>query len=738
MKPEVLFSNWIAAPLWLRFGLWLERKGLDSLAASCLSNASLGSGKTAVEAAFRLSQSLLAKDQSQEALAVCERGLALNPDHARLWCAMGAAQRRLARMDEALVCYRKAVELAPDYARAWCNLGEWSLLRGDSQDALEKLARALELEPNLVEALINRVAALYELGRFEEAETVAREAIDKHPDKAQLHVNLGNVLLHSGKSRLATESYRKALECDPACPEAHMNLANILGESGRLAEALAIIEHEIELKGETAQRLATLAMAQKAKGEWLEAEETCRKVLDKQANNVCALITLAGCVSARAEHEEANGLFSQAMQQNPAMSGILSNIAFTSTYMAGLTAEEIYARHREWVEFFERDRPDSVHTHGREAARPLRIGYVSGDFGTHPVGFLLRDVIRQHDHDQFSICCYSMMRGNGDQITEAIRQAADEWVEVFFLNDDELVERIREDQIDILVDLSGHTAYGRLPVFVRRPAPVQVTWIGYFHSTGLDSIDYFITDPHTSPKACGQWFSEIPLCLPHSRFCYSPPPYACAVVPPPMLMQGQVTFGCFNRLEKLVDPVLAAWAEILQAVPGSRLILKAGPLHDERMCEVWRQRFASFGVEGERLELRGSSPHPLMLEEYGEIDIALDPFPFNGGMTTLEALWMGVAVVTVEGQGVVSRQSVSALRNLGLPELIYPDVEAYIRGAVAWANNPEGLTELRQGLRARMSASPLCQPEVFTRDLEALYRKMWQAWCRGERLPSDL
>jgi predicted O-linked N-acetylglucosamine transferase (SPINDLY family) len=272
-----------------------------------------------------------------------------------------------------------------------------------------------------------------------------------------------------------------------------------------------------------------------------------------------------------------------------------------------------------------------------------------------------------------------------------------------------------------------------------RPAPVQATWIGYFNTTGMSSMDYFITDPHTSPATGGQLFSEHALHLPHTRFCFAVPPYAGDVEPPPMLKNGFVTFGSFNRLPKLSSHVLDTWAQILLGVPASRLILKAAALADDSVCQEIMERFAERGVNAGRLDLRGSSVHIEMLEEYGHMDIALDPFPFNGGMTTLEALWMGVPVVTFAGDTVVSRQTYSALANIGLvDELTFPNIEAYIAGAVALANRPTRLAELRSELRPRMAVSPLCQPEQFTRDLEALYRKMWQAWCNGERLPSDV
>lgn len=739
-SPASLFG-WVSGWIWLQLGYWLERKGMTAPAETCYRNGAAGRGGNAIEAAFRLSQKLLDQGRNREAMIVCERALSRDPGHAQLWCALGAARRRLARMEPAREAYERAIELAPRYARAWCNLGEWWMVKGDLPVALDRFERALGFEPGLSEALNNRVAVLYELGRFGDAEAAARRAIEVHPNEAALHVNLGNVLFHTGKARLAIKAFRKAIECDPACPGAHLGLATLLGESHRLAETLAFIQHEIAIKGASAQRLASLAQAHQAKGNWEAAEAACRQVLKMQPNNVSALITLAGCLGARADHSGAIHILERALTESPLMPSIQSNVAFFATYLPDRSGDDIFAYHREWAVRFEKCVAKRFTFGGDRASlpdRPLRIGYVSGDFGTHPVGFLLRDVARYHDRTNFYIHCYSMMRGS-DPITEVIRENSDCWIDVLLLSDDELAEQVHQDRIDILVDLAGHTAYNRLPTFAMKPAPVQATWIGYFHSTGLENIDYFITDPHTSPCGCGQLFSETPVWLPHSRFCYSPPDYAPEVSPPPMLTGRPIAFGSFNRVEKLVDPVVAAWAAIIGAVPGSRLLLKAGTLDSQFICDDLRRRFAAFGLDDQRLDLRGPSSHPEMLEEYAEIDIALDPFPFNGGMTTLEAAWMGVPVITLAGNSVVSRQTVSVMANIGLAdELSFLGVDAYVAGAVALAKNPLRLAELRKEIRPRMAASPLCQPEHFARDLEALYRRMWQAYCRGEKLPSAI
>ena len=462
--------------LWLLFGRWFERQGMNSLAVSCFRNGAAGAGRAAAEAGFLLGKQLLEQDKNADAVVVCMQAVSQDPSHARAWCALGAAQRRLVHMDEAKDAYDKALQGDPEYAQAWSNLGEWYLARGEALAALESFEHALKLDRHLLEALNNRVAALYELGRFTEAEAEANLAIERHPEVAALYVNLGNVLLHTGKARAGVKAFRRALECDPACAEAHMNLATMFGETYHIGETLDFIQNEIALKGESAQRLASLALAQHAKGDFAAAEVNCRKVLEMQPGNVSSLITLAGCMSVRADHRSATEMYERALSSNPKMPAIYSNIAFNATYRPELSPAEVFDCHLEWARRFESPDSDVVFVHPvmDQPDRPLRIGYVSGDFGIHPVGFLLRDVILNHDRDLFEIHCFSMMRKE-DEITKTIRESADAWHDSLLLSDEELAKEIFDQGIDILVDLSGHTAYNRLPLFVLKPAPVQAT-----------------------------------------------------------------------------------------------------------------------------------------------------------------------------------------------------------------------------------------------------------------------
>jgi protein O-GlcNAc transferase len=715
----------------------LERKGLAAVASVVEMRAARGGNINAMHA---VAKRALNCGDHVAAMSAIEPALAKAPDDPALWCTRGAAHRHALEFDAALSDYKQAIKLNPRFLQALSNLGEWHLARGSAENALTWLNAALQIDPDFFEARVNRLAALFELGRFEEARGEGEDLVASEPERPEPYVNLGNILVHTGKAKQAVKLYRKALELRPDYVEAHFNLATLLGSQDDLKKAIGYLERQIEARGESIHRLGLLAAAHQAAGHLTKSEELCRRIIDRQPESLSAHITLASCISTGGDAAAALPVYERVVELDGSQASMASNVIFELNYLPDFSREEIFRRHIAWAERYEMPllSKTSFDDRDRDPRRKLRIGYVSGDFCAHPVGFLLRNILRNHDRENFEIHCFSMLM-RPDDVSADIQASADVWEDVFLQSDEELAAMVRRATIDVLVDLSGHTAFHRLLTFARRPAPVQATWIGYFHSTGMSSMDYFITDPHTSPPESGQLFSEVAVHLPQTRFCYGVLEYAPEVAPLPAGESGPITFGSFNRLAKLNEQVLDAWARILHAVPGSRLVLKAGAFGDAKVRERFVDRFAKRGIDVPRLDLRAASSHREMLGEYGEIDIALDPFPFNGGMTTLETLWMGVPVLTLEGDAVVSRQTYSILANLDLTaELACHSVDAYIERAVALANDRPTLMRLRSQLRPRMAASPICQAEQFTRDLETLYRRMWHAWCNGGRLQSDV
>lgn len=712
---------------------WLDGKGLTAV-ASVLERRAARLGD--VEAMHAVAKRALKGGDHVAALAAIAPALAREPGNPALWCTRGVANRLALAFDEARTDYEQAIKLSPKFVQALSNLGELHLARGSAQDALHWLNAALALDPDYFEARVNHLAALIEIGRLEEARREGENLIASEPGRPEPYGSLGNVLVQTGKAREAVKLYKKALELRPDYPQAHFNLAILLGSPEDQKKAIGYLEAQITQRGESNSTMSLLAAAHLAAGHLGKAQALCRRVIERQADNLSAHITLASCISAGGDASAAVPIFERVLELDDSQVAMASTVIFELNYLPGFSREEIFRRHQAWAQRYEAPLLSRAVCNEREhdPLRQLRIGYVSGDFCGHPVGFLLRDILRHHDRKNFQIHCFSVVL-RPDEVSADIRAASDVWHDVLLESAEELAAAIRSAEIDVLVDLSGHTALHRLLTFAYRPAPIQATWIGYFHSTGMSAMDYFITDPHTSPPQSGQLFSEVAVYLPQTRFCYVAPQYAPDVAPPPVRESGSITFGSFNRLAKLNDQVLATWAQILLSVPASRLVLKAAALAEDEVRKRFVDRFAKHGVNCARLDLRAASAHREMFAEYGEIDIALDPFPFNGGMTTLEALWMGVPVLTLEGDSVVSRQTYSALANIGLAdELAFASVEAYVQGAVALANQPARLAELRSQIRPRMAASPLCQSEQFSRDLGTLYRRMWQAWCRGEKL----
>ncbi|HEX2828481.1 MAG TPA: tetratricopeptide repeat protein [Burkholderiales bacterium] len=452
-----------------------------------------------------------------------------------------------------------------------------------------------------------------------------------------------------------------------------------------------------------------------------EAVRQYTAVLALGAESAAVHAQLANCYARLGRGAEAVPHYRRAAELDPRAGYVEHSVLGALNFVPDITPEAVFEAHRAWGErLMASVRPVLQHSRSNER---IRVGYVSPDLRRHPVTYLFAPVLEHHDRARFEIYCYDPV-GDGDAVTVRLKRASEHWREVAGRSDEAIAETVNDDRIDILVDLAGHTTHSRLRAFAMKPAPVQVSWLGYFNTTGLPTMDYFISDPHSSPEGQQRWFSESLWRLPHTRFPYEPPAFAPEVGRLPARARGGVTFGCFNNLSKVNDRVIALWARVLDAVPGSRVKIVAIGLHDEGNREYWRERFASRGIAPDRVELSPFLPHEALLAAYGEVDIALDPFPFAGGLTSLEALYMGVPVVTLEAPMLPGRQTISFLRNVGLETLVAADEEAYVAAAVQLADDLDALAALRASLRERMRASPLMDYAAFTRDLEKAYEQM--------------
>ena len=392
--------------------------------------------------------------------------------------------------------------------------------------------------------------------------------------------------------------------------------------------------------------------------------------------------------------------------------------------------ESLFKLHRHWEETHAQRYYASWPSHDnvRDPKRRMRIGFVSPDLGHHPVGFFARPLLDNLPKNEIQSVVYSDRMG--DEITTQIRATVDTWNDTRGLSDDILAQKILNDQIDILFDLSGHTGGNRLLLFARKPAPIQISWAGYVGTTGLSAIDYVLSDRYSTLENEERYYSETIIRMPDGWLCYAPPETAPDCGPPPFERNQYITFGSFNNITKINDDVISAWSKILAKTPKSRLLIKYTGVDSTQWKEYLEHTFAAEGIALSRLILEDGSPHDLLLSRYNDVDIALDPFPYSGGLTTYEALWMGVPVVTFPGQTFASRHSLSHLSTLGLSELAGNDETHYVNIAVALANDPDRLKEIKSGLRQKMAASPICDGKLFAQNFTTLMRQVWETWCQ--------
>jgi predicted O-linked N-acetylglucosamine transferase (SPINDLY family) len=512
------------------------------------------------------------------------------------------------------------------------------------------------------------------------------------------HFERGNLLLAQDKFEQAIAAYERAVKIRPDFAEALHNLGTALSKLGDPASAAACYIRALQIAPDSAPAHNNLG---------------------------CALILL-GQLSAAISH------YKQAIALHPEGPSAYANLVLALHYVPGVSNALIAETTRRWAASIRRRPRRSPWPNHPDLGRRLRLGYVSGDFRSHPVAYFFESVLAAHDRDAVEVFCYSNV-ATPDATTDRIAVIADHWRSIAALEDGEAARMIASDEIDILVDLSGHTAGNRLTLFATRPAPIQCTWLGYAGSTGLAEIDYIIADRFVLPPDEASFCSERSFLLPHSYLCFTPPETDIEVGPLPALAGESITFGCFNNLLKINDAVIDLWSALLDAVPNARLFLKTAQLASPDICDGLEAEFAARGIATERLILAPASPREELLAAYNHVDIALDPFPFGGGTTTLEALWMGVPVITLRGSRFVGRIGESILTTLGLPDLIADNAPDYLLKTVRLAAALPRLAALRQSLRARLIESPLCDAARFAGDLEAGYRAMWEAWCQARR-----
>jgi protein O-GlcNAc transferase len=621
------------------------------------------------------------------------RAVQLMPELDHAWLKLGHALRGLGRPDEAVACYERAARLRPDDPGPLAELATLLMHRGELDSAVARYEQALRLSPDCVGAYSNMGLALMALGRLEEARLSFEQALYLQPDLAEAHNNLGLAFLNQGRVAEARLRFERALQLRPDLVDAHNNLGLACDAQGEPDQALASFERAVGIDPDHFGALTNLANACKDQGRAAEAIAFYRK----------------------------------ALASRPDDAAVHSNLLLAMQYLPGADPREILAEARCFARRYAEPSSGAIERHPTRpaAGRRLRVGYVSGDFCEHPVVSFLEPILAAHDRHRFEIWCYADVP-RPDVTTRRLQGYADHWRSLVGLSDAQAAARIRQDDIDILVDLAGHTGGNRLRAFACKPAPIQVSYLGYLGTTGLTAMDYYITDAHADPPGLSEaYYHEQLIRLPECGFCYAPGPAPEVNAEPPAARCGRVSFGCLNNPAKVSDEVLALWSRVLAEVPGSRLLIRTGVGRSAE--ERARDLLADHGIAPERLDFAGpTATRFAYLELYHAVDIALDPFPYNGVTTTCDALWMGVPVISLGGWTSVSRQGVRFLRSVGLDELLAETPEDYVRIAAELAGDLARRADLRAGLRERLSCSPLMDANRLTRDLEAAYAGIWE------------
>jgi len=668
-----------------------------------------------------------------DAVACYQRALQLDPAFVAAHYNLGNALLARGRSEEAIVAYHRALHFQPGLPEAWNNLGTALRERQRMEDAEAAFRRAVQLRPEYLEALTNLGAVLASRGCVDEALTVYRRALQLQPGYSQIHLNLGNLFWQAGRRDEATASYRRALELKPDFAEAHYNLGNAFTEQGEFEQAAAAFRHALEIRPGYAEAHNNLGIALVECGRIDDAIGAYRRALELRFDHPETHNNLGVSLMQRGQLDEAIAAFRHALRLKPDRADFHSNLIYTLHAHPAENDGTIAEEHRRWNrQFSEPVRPlIRPHANDRQPGRRLRIGYVSPDFRAGSVAFFLTPLLENHDHRQYEVYCYASVR-HPDGVTQRLQKTADVWRDVGALSDQQLAECVRNDGVDILVDLSMHTTGNRLQAFARKPAPVQVSWLAYPGTTGVETMDFRMTDARIDPaRSPDDVAGGEPVRLPDAWCCYAPIGEFPLVAPSPAAQNGFVTFGSLNQFSKIHESLLADWAQLLERLPASRLLMIC-PEGESR--ERTRAVFAAHGVVGGRVELIARQSWADYVRLFERIDLALDTFPCNGMTTTCHTLWMGVPVITRAGTTAVSRAGRSLLETIGFPEWVADSDEEYIHIAAEWAQDHLRLAETRRVLRSRMEASPLMDAPRFARHVEDAYRTIWKRWC-AQKLP---
>jgi predicted O-linked N-acetylglucosamine transferase (SPINDLY family) len=661
------------------------------------------------------------------------QAIQVRPTATNYYQSLGKLLKESRRPQEALPAYLKAVEFAPNSPEALAGLGGVLFALGRSAEAIGCFEKALTCETKLPAAVVapwhNELGvALATSDRLDEALAELQAASQLLPNYAEPYANAALVLQRQGRLLEALAACRRAIELQTDHANTYNSMGVVLAKLGRHEESIRATRRAIQLNPTNPGFYSNLVQRLSTHGDVDEALATCRQAIGMAPRAGQLYQALGNVLKDVGSLDESLAAFGCAIELDPRDASAHSGRIFARHFHSGSDQRAQAEDLRLWDKRHGLPlRNPNPHTNDCDPERRLRIGYISPDFTNHVLAFSMLPVFSSHDHSKIETRFYSDVC-DPRAVTERFRACADRWTNIVGLSDEQVAQMIRNDQVDILVDLTMHMRNNRLLVFARKPAPVQVTWAAYPGSTGLSAIDYRLTDPYLDPPGMfDEFFSERSIRLPETFWCYDPLSEDPGVGPAPIVENGFITFGCLNNFCKINRGILRLWARVLRAVPNSRLLLLC-PKGSHRKWVY--ETFVAAGVSADRVKLTHGRPRPEYLQLYHAIDISLDPLPYNGHTTSLDSFWMGVPLITMAGETVVGRAGVSQLTNLGLTELIAQNADQYVDLAVRLSTDVPRLIGMRAGMRQRMKQSPLMDGERFARNVETAYRQMWHRWCQ--------
>lgn len=714
------------------------------------------------ESSLVLAAALGANLRDADALPLVNQALQARPDYAEAFANRAQLKLRAKDLSGALADAEQALKLKPHLTQLWVLTASLRSKARNVPGAIAALQQALELEPGNVDYMVELGGLLRRNYQVDAAIKLLDKAVTNAPDHASAWTNLGNALHDACLLEKARGAYETAIHLNPEQSEVLHNLGVMAGTAESWGAALAYFDQALKFKPDhpeylhskgqallqlrrppeeiekIAQKilsiqptneagLALLGTLCKELSQFAKAAEFFRKIVTITPDSSEANAALGLLLKDINELDEAESYLKRAIELDPGNLNTQSALLYIHNYLARYASTHRLEEARHYGRVASSRVAGKVDAHRDDVVpRSLRIGIVSGDLRKHPVSYFLESFLPHIDGTRVEFIAYPT-NTKSDEVTDRLRSYFTAWRPLYGKSDALAAQQIVDDGVHILLDLSGHTNHNRLPLFAWKPAPVQVSWLGYFATTGIEQMDFLLGDPYVTPSAEEANFTESVWRMPESYLCFSPPAASLEVKPLPVLVTGSITFGCFNNLVKMNDTVVAIWARVLRAIPSSRLLLKTWQLADEKQHQRTVERFAVHGIAAKRLVLEGPAPRDELLATYHRVDIALDPFPYPGGTTSAEALWMGVPVLTKRGYCFLSHVGESIAHNADMADWIAYDDEDYVYKAIQLSTNLENLAALRAGMRQRLLSAPLFDAKRFARHFEDAMCGMWQA-----------